>query len=607
MLARDALVPEPTPRGRLTPLRRDTPRTRVEPPTVRRTWVWTPALLLSAVLAAAGGCGGDRAPQEPAGEATAPATADPEGPIPYGARDRRPRLVIAVVFEGLSSDVFERVRPHLPARGLLQRAISEGMVHPRAVFPFAASGPATGHAALHTGASPRRSGIVAEWVRHVHGLADDAQVVVESPYATEAGPRSDVLAVQTVADLAHSVSAGSAQIVAVGMHPSAVIPAAGHGAGLAIWYDPDRQRPGFRTSAEYADPPPSWLTEWDARHDVTERLAADGGEWRPHDRGLLSRLAGADDAPGEGDLYGLGTTFPHRTADAEDPTHAFLLTPASTQALLGVAAEAARATRMGVDDVADLLTISVGATGYAGQVYGPESWEFLDNLVVADLLMAELVQMLASRGPVAVVIAGSNGLAPRTESTTGGARVVAEQLRRRADDNIDQRMGRRIQWIERIVPPYAYMTRGAPFLMDEAVTAAVAALNDQPEVARAYAVADVDDETEGGDAIDMLVRESIHRERDGRGDPRGGEIFLVMRDDIIFDAEHPTGYGSNTGSAAAHDRTVPVLMVGAGISQGEGEAELDARQVASTLSRLLGVPRPIEARSAPIPGATRAR
>ena len=51
----------------------------------------------------------------------------------------------------------------------------------------------------------------------------------------------------------------------------------------------------------------------------------------------------------------------------------------------------------------------------------------------------------------------------------------------------------------------------------------------------------------------------------------------------------------------------PKLMWGAGITQGTHEEVVDARRVASTLSALLGVPRPIDARLPPLPGARSTR
>jgi hypothetical protein len=176
--------------------------------------------------------------------------------------------------------------------------------------------------------------------------------------------------------------------------------------------------------------------------------------------------------------------------------------------------------------------------------------------------------------------------------------VDPDVLRAALDDGMDVLLERRIAWVESIIPPYVYLTRGAPFRMDEAVTAALRFLQGRPEVLRAYAVDAIPGPRDGGDAIDALVRESVV-------EGLGGEIYLVPREGYLFDTRPARGGGTGAGGITAREREVPILLVGAGVIAGETEARVDIRRFAPTLTALLGVPRPPASRLPPL-GAVRA-
>jgi hypothetical protein len=479
-----------------------------------------------------------------------------------------------VVIEALDSETLERLLPALPEQGFIRRAMREGAHYPRAELPFAATYSAAAHATLYTGATPRVTGAVADSLRDP-----------EPP-----GPPR----VRNVADTLREATAGTGKVLALALDPRTAWAGVGHRARGGWAHHVERGR--------YVPLGPAWDSPHqssgvrgarDTHLDTSRYL----DRWLPHDESYLGQFAGTDRAEGELDWQGLGAAFPRDPRRAPSPSLALHVTPRSTESLLALAARRIQEDGLGQDDIPDLLTVSIGATGLAARLYGVHSWEYLDNLVAADLLLAELVDMLTGRWPVAVLLTSDCGVADLPERHRDHQRVDPEALRDALDDGLDVLLERRIAWVDTIIPPYVYLTRGAPFRVDEAVTAAIRFLEGRPEVLRAYAVDAVAGTREGGDAIDALVRESV-------SPGLGGEIYIVPREGFVWDTQPARGGGTNSGGVTAREREVPVLLVGAGVIPGTTEARVDIRRYARTLTALLGTPRPPASRLPPL-GAVR--
>lgn len=540
--------------------------------------MWACVLLAGGSAGCGDGSASDGATNSPApgsAPSSAPAAAaDPDAPRGWASAGP-PQLVLSVVIDALDSETLERLLPALPERGFIRRAMREGAHYPRAELPYAATYSEPAYATLYTGATPRLTGVVASELRDP-----------ELP-----GPPR----VRTVADSLREATASTAKVVSLALDPQIAWAGVGHRARGGWAHHVERGR--------YVPLGPAWdnpnersgVRGAQDRHLDTSRYLA---PWLPHDEAFLGQFAGSDMVEGELDWQRLGVVFPRDPRRAPLPALALHVTPRSTESLLALAARRIQEDRLGQDDIPDLLAVSIGATGVAARLYGVHSWEYLDNLVAADLLLAELVDMLTERGPVTVLLTSDCGVVDLPERHRDHQRVDPEVLRDALDDGMDVLLERRIAWVESIIPPYVYLTRGAPFRMDEAVTAALRFLQGRPEVLRAYAVDAIPGANDGGDAIDALVRESVVA-------GLGGEIYLVPREGYLFDTRPPRGGGTGAGGITAREREVPILLVGAGVIAGETEARVDIRRYAPTLTALLGVPRPPASRLPPL-GAVRA-
>ncbi len=505
-------------------------------------------------------------------------------------------LVVVVVFDQLASWVLDRYEPRLDPRGAIRETAARG-VRADVRYGYASTVTACGHTAIYTGATPRVSGVVAN---ELHDRArgatlsvfDDGAHPVFGAEGSYGGPGA--IRVETVADALHRATGGAARIVSVSLKDRGAIPGGGTHADAAVWYDKASGR--FTTSTAYAPAMPPWLEAWNAAHPLDAALAP----WEPEDAALLARIAGRDDAAGEGDYAGLGTTFPHAPAASPRPAEALRFVPAGTDRLLALAEAAAEEHGLGEDAVTDLLAISISGTDYTGHVFGPESWEYVDHLVRADRALGALLRRLASDRPIAVLITSDHGVAPLPEALPAGrarGRIVDLEVAALADAAIDAELGEG-DWVDAFVEPYVYLSAAAevPEVRARATAAAIDALTALDAVHAAYDARDAARLIASEDPLERDVGASMREDAPG-------DVYVVPAEGFVFDPGYPGGAGTNHGSPWEHDRVVPAIFAGPGVAPSRPEAVFEQARVAATIRALLGVPASADVRAEPLPGA----
>ena len=493
-------------------------------------------------------------------------------------------LVVVVVYDQLGTAVLEEYAPELSEDGLIRSTMARGTTNWRVRYPYAASYTAPGHAAIYSGAPPSQSGVSANklWdrvrTRRISSV-DDAQHPVFGHEGGFAGP--GILSVSTVGDVLRDVTGDRAHVLALSMKDrSAVIPA-GHRADLALWFDADAR--AYTTSTAYATALPAWLGAWTRAHPIDPSTVL----WEPESAANLSRAVGSDEAAGEGDWNGYGRTFPHRPSTSSEPYEAYLATPIAAEDLLALTEHAAIQLTLGEDFTPDLLAISLSNVDYVGHTFGPDSWEYLDNLVRTDRAAGRLLRALARRGEVSVLITADHGAAPLAERTrASGApafRILPATLKERAEQACDAALGPG-DWVDAFVQPFVYLSATAklPANRDRAVTAVREALRTVDGVHATFDVRDAERLRASPDALEQAV---------GLGIPATppGEVFVVPARGSVIDEEVPAGAGTSHGTPWDYDVIVPVIFAGPGIAHGETRDIIDERRVAPTIAGMLGI------------------
>jgi len=506
------------------------------------------------------------------------------------------RLVVAIVYDQFPSWAFAKYRELLSPDGALRRTAARGSEH---VVEFAHAGTytAAGHSAIFTGVPPWQSGISTNRVwsakRGNRSIVDDGKHGVFGVKDAFGSPT--MVKADSVADALRKVHGTKAKIVGLSYKDRGAILTTGRKPDLALWYE--KKLGAMTSSSYYAKAMPAWVSAWAKKNPISNYYK----DWSPADPKRLKRLLGPDDAPGEGDYIGFGTTFPHNPITTMDPKKSFRLTPQSTDHLLDLARASVTQMKLGADDVPDLLVLSVSSTDYIGHAFGPDSWEYVDHLIRIDAAVGKFLAELEKKTSIAVMITSDHGVAQLPERARHklpkAGRIFPDDLPKQLNAAVVKELGAG-KWVAAYVQPFVYLTAKARVAdkRAKAVNAVVTALNKLSTVHSAYDVRAAAGWRGDGDALKKSIAVAI-------ADADLGDVIVVPGRGSVVDEDFPKGKGTSHGSPWPYDRQVPAVFAGPGVGKASTNAPLAQNRVAATLCKLLRIPPPKLIDSvAPLPG-----
>ena len=519
-----------------------------------------------------------------AGSAAEPAPAPPAVADPF-AGTASPRLVVLVVIDQFPDWALDRHMARLSPQGLLRRAIGAGK-RMRAEYPYAVTLTAPGHATIATGVLPSEHGIFTNgvWSRARKAnisVIDDGEHPIIGRTDVFAGPGA--LLRPTIGDVAQGASSGRAKVVVLSLKERASILLGGQRPTASVWYD--KKVHGFTTSTYYGAVP-GWVTAYQAEHPVEALLVP----WQAEDPAGLAAAYGPDDADGESPGVSGSRAFPHDVRASKDPWGFLRTTPQLGDYLVDLAIAGAEAEQLGADEVPDLLAVSMSTVDYAGHFFGPSSWEYAEALRRADLALGRLIDRLAARGPIAVVVTADHGGAPLAESAEaraaagegGAGRIGGEAMTVALELALDAKLGRG-DWVDQVIEPFVYLGVDGERRRADVVPAVLELVRRTPGVALAVDTAEARGWTDDADPVKRLAAASMREGMDG-------DVYILPRPQWVFDPEEPPGTGTNHGSPQPYDREVPLIIAGSGVLAERPADAVDARRIAPTVAALLGVP-----------------
>ncbi|MDB4963292.1 MAG: type phosphodiesterase/nucleotide pyrophosphatase [Myxococcales bacterium] len=510
----------------------------------------------------------------------------------------QPKLVVLLVIDQLPVYAFERDRGLF--RGGFARLLRDG-AYAAGELPHANTFTAPGHATIGTGAPPSVNGIVGNnWYRRAEHRDRAAEYDADAPMFSAVRPgeqikdtaSSHALRVDGIADVLRRESQGRAHSVTVALKPRAATLVAGRKPDLAVWFEAEAG--GMTTSTAYAPQMPAWLAELQ-RANPPQRFL--GTQWTPLDAALLAKHTGIpDDGPGEGDVHGLGTTFPHPISELEALTN----TPFGDDLVLDAARAAITAMHLGEDDVPDLLAISLNAHDYAGHTWGPDSWESLDLTLRIDRALGALFEDLDRRfgkDGWAVVMTSDHGATPVVERSkvAGSRRIPPMEIAAALERSLAATLGPG-PWVATVTSNQVYMTDRFESLAPDVRTRMLEAM-----AVPARAVAGIDGAYLTAPMVGARCdqREDIERAICHAVVPdAAGVLFLVPTRGFLI-TEYKTG--THHDGPNADNRQVPMIVMGAGVAAQTGTPGSQL-QIAPTVAALLGISAPPAATAKPLFG-----
>ena len=503
------------------------------------------------------------------------------GPPEHGqrAQEATPRLVLLLVVDQLSADLFERYQDLFT--GGLRRLLDEGRVYPNATYDYAITETSPGHATLATGVHPSRHGVVgnAWWQRdanlawkQVINVTDPAMPLIELPRYEGASP--SVLLRPGLADWMHEKDDDTKVVSIAGKPRSAILMASLH-RGHVYWFDGPLGR--FVTSVHYRDRYPGWVRRFNER--VIPESQTDSTWWSEVPEQVLAQSR-PDTSMYEAD--GINSAFPHVFGERQDRDppqgfHEWLATTPMVDALvLEIARAAIEGENLGDDDTPDLLAISLSQTDQIGHAFGPNSREQLDNLLRLDRELGLFFDYLDAR------MRGRSYVVAFTADH--GILEIPEFIQNRGEPGVRLT---RDALMELQAKFNGVVRENAGKGVDAVPKALVEVVRALPWVARAWTHTDLLS-AELTDSMSVYVRNSLHPDRPGSLLSRFGVEFLTEPNHLTWDIPK----GTTHRTPYLYDRRVPFILMGPGIVAGTDEERVSPMDLAPTLARIADVPYP---------------
>lgn len=517
----------------------------------------------------------------------------------------RPDLIVVISIDQFAYFYIPRFQPYFSPDGF-NRFLKNGANFTEARYTYGTTVTGPGHAAIGTGYTPSRSGIVMNnWLDRTSG---DVVYCAADPRA-EGGYSPVNLQSDSLGDRVQEKYPG-AKVFGVAIKDRAAILMAGRKATAAYWYD--WKGPRFVTSSYYTAADQALLNAYNktipdyiASHPAWEQSgyipAADLARIT-HDPENLRKY--------KTDRSGMGVSFPHPIRGADALTYS----PFGNNLLIYFAEQLINTEKIGTPDgTPDLLFISLSSTDYLGHNYGPDSLEAADNVVRTDRDLAAFFKFLDQHfgNRVTVALTADHGvqsipevardmgrdagrinfrnpskdmktmadLAKIAPDRVALEKQMARQLGVRLTDSSDVSKGL-IAFFEE---PYIYINWARAKELKLEPARAKQLIRDTAKKIRGVSGAFTNTElmltTPPASELEALVRRGFRADR-------CGDVAITLKDGWIWDW---SGTGASHGQPVEADRHVPVMLWGSGVKNGSYAGSAAPTDLARSLGALLGV------------------
>jgi predicted AlkP superfamily pyrophosphatase or phosphodiesterase len=544
------------------------------------------------------------------------------------------RLVVLVVIDQLRGDALRRFDPIFGSGGF-RRLRDGGVVYENAHFTHAHTVTAVGHATIGTGASPAVHGLIGnDWIdrstgRSVNCVSDAAYPTVGTASETGNAAPTRLLA-STFADEWVITTSGRGRAFGVSIKDRGAILPVGK-SGKAFWYNSTSGR--MVSSRYYYDALPEWAAEF-SNAKPAEKYS--GTVWERATRDDDGVPTAPDDRSFETDASGLGRTFPHRFAGeprtsndapgtdeggdgnndagagrrrgggggrfrrptgniADQVKHS----PFGDEIVLDFALKLLDSEQLGKGAALDILSISFSSNDIVGHAYGPDSVEAKEMAWWLDRHLTRLLVALDERfpnGEYILALTSDHGVgyppeavAQRKFATT---RVTTSEITNRIRRKLNFTV-RYLDWTAGFsasgfyFDPEAIVHGGKSASELEAIAATI--IRDETGIADAYTRSDILAGRVPATEIGKRVLSGYHPER-------SPDVFVVIEPYCL---EGTTT--ASHGTPHSYDSHVPLLFYGAGITPHRTARPVDIRDLAPTLTAILGSSPPSGSQGTPLP------
>ena len=509
---------------------------------------------------------------------------------PAAATSERPTLVVTIVVDQFSSNLFNQYRDRFT--GGLHTLATRGLVYPAGFQQHAMTETCPGHSTVLTGVNPTSSGIPAnDWIDRATGQEVYCLAAPQNTLAhgrnTDNGPVGpDKLRATTLGDWLKAVSPQS-RIFAVSGKDRGAINLAGHHGDGVFWMTDDF---GFTTYVEPGQTAEAKLAPVAALNArINARFAASPPTWtytRPECRVLEGEWT-------VGDRTFRATLPPVRGFELDT-------SPLLDELTLEAATELLDSQALGRRGVVDMLGVSLSATDRVGHAFGTQGPEMCEQMHRLDAALGAFLNRLSQQPGVVVVLTADHG----------GSDFPERMHERGFDDAVrgDPAMLTRLNTALKsrfnlTVDPLSYGGSGlmvvgegnrelADRRRDQIADAAVEMLRAEPNVAGAWTIEDVlaSPMPPRGQSPQELTL--LQRHRLGAVAGRSPDIVVAQFPNTTTIRGSVTGTLSTHGTPWDYDRGVPIVFWSPNMQGQERFFPARTIDIAPTLANVIGVATP---------------
>ena len=500
----------------------------------------------------------------------------------------KPKLVVGIVVDQMRYDYIYRFWDDFGDDGF-KKLINEGHFFRNTQFGYVPTYTGPGHASIYTGTTPSVHGIIAnDWYdknsgeniycagdgdMHTVCNCEQKNVDVQS---TDGKMSPHHMLTTTFADELKLFNENS-KVFGISLKDRGAILPAGHSANGAYWMNSDGK---WITSSYYMNALPDWLQEENEKDKITKYMS---GVWEVKDE------------------------FSHNldTLIKVNGRSAIKKTPYGNTILNDLAIQILKEEKLGKNQTTDCLFISYSSTDYIGHQFGPHAPEIKDTYIKLDRNLSQLLKTIDNKvgyDNTIVFITADHGVVSEpkelleTKILAGYFESTVMIDRLKLHLNITLGKG---EWVKNY-------SNNQLFLNQDLITKKELEPQGVQQICADFLL-NIDGVKNTFTAKQMHNNEyknSFHSLiQRGYNQKRSGDVMVALQTGWI--SKYWEKGGTTHGSSYSYDTHVPLIFWGGNIKKGETDRKVNIRDIAPTISLMLGTAYPNGCIGNPLPEVSR--
>ena len=535
----------------------------------------------------------------------------------------KPKLVVGIVVDQMRFDYIYRFWEDFGDGGF-KKLIGEGHFFRNCQFGYLPTYTGPGHASIFTGTTPSVHGIIAnDWYdkntgEYIYCAGDgDMHTICNCEknnvdIISKDGKMSPHRMLTTTFSDELKLFNDNSKVIGISLKDRGAILPAGHSADAAFWMDSEGK---WITSSYYMDFLPEYVQEINDKNYVQKYLK---GEWKSsgefsHD---LQKLIQNNDTSkiktvpfGSSSLkdlwkskkefnYNLENIFEQKGGSA------IKTTPFGNTILKDLAIQILKNENLGQNLSTDILSISFSSTDYIGHKYGPHSPEIKDTYIRLDKDLSEILDFVNKKigfENVIIFVTADHGVVsePRQliERNIPAGYFDPSEMIDGLSNFLNTRYGSG-NWIENFSNNQLFLNyeliEEKNIDLQEIQRKCAQFLLKYEWVKNTYTAIQLN-ENEYNHSLNSLVQRGYNQKR-------SGDVIVSLQTGWL--KSYWSKGGTTHGSSYSYDTHIPLIFWGGKIPHGQTDRKVNVRDIAPTISTLLGISYPNGCTGNPLPEVT---